>query len=637
MSGRSPRTPRSGCRGRRQHPSQQQHNRTSKRPFSQTEFFSDFFSAKQNKTTAHTANTQYTPAELALAGLWWTGPDNFAVWSRHWLPEHIGDIRKLLESDKIRLGPNARPPQTPQDANRNAPNTAQPTPEAVRNARTKVPAGFTARDVLSALPESYVAPEFRGVAYRQQAFRDWHIVSHRAFSLDTLNEAAQAAHNAGILDWAYEVSAQTTGHSQHVHAILSFRHAHPERYVRELLGLKIPGALLWQNERVENAHNRTPEPPEDADTHLAPIHGSFEAAVDYLRNQATRTIEIGKRPEHRIVIDGNNVVVRNRRAALTAIANGERTDILQNAPIDRNPQTDEFASILMWIKHHSARNTANARWNNVQHAPDNDTADRLALAAARSYSGKIYAADFRGMIPGSCLTQRPSGWYGHEVVLLKNVPPELVDRQLKAPWLRAVPEVVYTTDSTPPQPFVQYTHPPPEEDPTPQAPQQQPKHTRHSSQAQITHSRSDGLGFAVDAQRSSSSSSDLSGDFADTDDPHPVFQGPPPEPKTPPPQTAGTTARLWDEIRAERYAQAAEERRADAERAQAEAEFEEDAYRLPDPDDPNNPDSVFYRDPLDYELGIWSSQHSQRSAYRDPDEDTDDDFFNRDEDPAPTE
>lgn len=327
--------------------------------------------------------SEATPSEQALAALWWdTG--EFAEFFNTWFPAHRDAVRQLLWGDtKVRLARVCAPAE-------------------VRQLRRSIPADFSVGAVLAALPGSYEAPEWRGFAHTEAAFRDWHLVTHRA----TAEQIAEAFAGVPGVDWLYAVDAQ--GRRRHTHALVSFRFAHPREFVARFVPRR---------------------------TRLAPTHSDFGQAVAYLDNQATHTVERGERPHRRIYIEGN-LTELSYTDAIAAVEDGEVTTVVEH----RRDNLVEEVALKRWMRY--ARRSPRVEHREEQ--PSARQATARASELADDYSGRWFTLEFREMLPGTYHSKAPPRWFGEEVVVLRNIPAELLGAQLSAGWLRSVPVVVYS-------------------------------------------------------------------------------------------------------------------------------------------------------------------------------------------------
>lgn len=333
-----------------------------------------------------------TPAELVIAALYWPVD---TPWEQHkaaFLAQHGPQVREILWG-----GPG-------NDRHIRTGFEGFPGPHEVALARTGIPTEVSAEGVLEALPSAFEAPPFRGFLLPSRGFLDWHLVSHQ-LDLDALEASARATEG---IDWFFGVEAE--GQAQHTHALLSFRHARTQAWIKAALGL--PG-----------------------DTKLSPIHHSFRAAAAYLVNQATRTAEFGEKPSRDIMVDGLSREL-NAAQALRAIEQGNPTDLVAwHSPKTR----DESKALQRWMG-------VVARRPRVEHrllCESRAEAIRVARELALGYTDRVHVVNHSQLL-APFVSKPPSLWVGQEVVVLEDVPAERVAEVLGAPWLRAVPEVLYT-------------------------------------------------------------------------------------------------------------------------------------------------------------------------------------------------
>ena len=275
--------------------------------------------------------------------------------------------------------------------------------------------------VEAAWPPAYAAPPWRGFAYTPMPFRDWHVVVRVPPGMtpdqvaDLLERKAIHLHtNNEGLDWAHIGEAR--GLDEHVHMNVSFRHAIPQTTLRKWFGLA-------QTDKT------------------TPIHGSFQAASDYISGQSLREKYVGVRPNRSIWVDGQRYNL-SQWQALSAIEDGECTAVLPNLPRGRRTRP-EARALEGWI-----RDKTQAGFSPTIHRAV-DTADALGIAAnvAADYSGRMFRFDFRQTL-GVAEMSPPQGWFGEETVVLLNVPPEHRARQLRARWVRSAAHVVWAPPDT---------------------------------------------------------------------------------------------------------------------------------------------------------------------------------------------
>lgn len=342
---------------------------------------------------------EYARDELGVAALFWEA-GAFEEHVRAWMPANRERLQQLLWGAP---GDTATPHLRP--------GTNGMTPRQIQAARHRVPEDLTADAIIDAFPGAYLAPPWRGFAHKEAAFRDWHIVSHRVSQQPELTRTLRALVERGTVDWAYVVTA--TGQRAHTHALVSFRFGRRAEVVRVGLGLDIAAKL-------------------------SPAHGSFRAAVDYLDNQATARTELGVRPDRPIYRSGNRAVLE-RRKALEAIRTGEVTTVLDFEP---DPVTGVFAEALRgWVENAEREPRPRQR---VVAAGSPAQARATAMEISDEYSGRVFELDYRSLLQMYARAPPPR-WFGVEVVLLLGVPEGMLQAQLAADWLRAVPAVVYTT------------------------------------------------------------------------------------------------------------------------------------------------------------------------------------------------
>ena len=342
--------------------------------------------------------TPYASDELAVAALFWT-KGSFEDHLAEWMPANRALLQEILWGRPGTDTPHVRP------------NANGKTPAQVRAARRYVPTQLTREAVLEALPGAYEAPPWRGFAHTEAAFRDWHVATQEVTDSRLAWNARQLL-QAGVIDWAYIVSA--AGQRTHTHALVSFRFGHPMDFVRAALVL-----------------------PQEA--RLTPVHTDFGSAKIYLDNQALRKTELGRRPNRRILRDGNKDTTDDKLAALEAIRTGEVTTILRQRT-EGAVTGPEARARDGWM----ANAARSPRTEHRAQAQTRAEARADATRRAADYSGRWFEVDFRVLLPGSFFRETPPGWFGEEVVVLLSVPASLVSSQLSAAWLRSVPEVVYT-------------------------------------------------------------------------------------------------------------------------------------------------------------------------------------------------
>lgn len=340
---------------------------------------------------------EYARDELGVAALFWED-GAFEDHVRAWMPANRRRLQQLLwGAPGDTTTPHLRP------------GTNGLTPRQIQAARYRVPESLTAEEIIDAFPGAYLAPPWRGFAHKEAAFRDWHIVTHRV-SHQELARTLRVLVESGDVDWAYIVSA--TGQRAHTHALVSFRFGRRAEVVRVGLDLDIAAKL-------------------------SPAHGSFQAALEYLDNQATTHTELGARPNRPIYRTGNRAVLE-RTKALEAIGTGEVTTVLDFEP---DPVTGVFAEALKGWMENAEREPRRQR---VVAAESTAEAKSLAMEISDEYSGRVFELNYRSLLHMYARTPPPK-WFGVEVVLILGVPEDQLQAQLAADWLRAVPAVVYTT------------------------------------------------------------------------------------------------------------------------------------------------------------------------------------------------
>ena len=251
----------------------------------------------------------------------------------------------------------------------------------------------------------YEGKTYQGFVYKDNAFRDWHFVTHDIVKLEMLISLIKNTRKTH-LQWIYCVTA--SGKKEHTHGLLSFEFARP---------------LSWVSSFLAQAGI--------TNTTLAPIHTDFGMAKRYLDKQKIGdAFEYGDRPMRRIYRDGVQAISTEEN---DATADGDTT--ANNT--DRGEEAME--ALRSWISKHKKTS---------KEFICNPTNMQINQKKAE-YTGRVFVLDFKQVISGFTKEQIPEGWFGEEIVFLKNIPTaECLYEHITSYWLSAVPVIMFSFQNT---------------------------------------------------------------------------------------------------------------------------------------------------------------------------------------------